>query len=83
MADHAGGRRSVVNLGTKLWRRPVEVCDQTMTFNTGINVGSSLVHFFRIIIWSQYVGGYFFLLTVLAPIFCKTKKDYIYQDAGE
>ena len=25
IADHAGGRRSVVNLGTKLWRPPVEV----------------------------------------------------------
>ena len=25
MADHAGGRRSVVNPGTKLWRPPVEV----------------------------------------------------------
>ena len=25
MADHAGGRRSVVNPGTKLWRSPVEV----------------------------------------------------------
>ena len=25
MADHAGGRTSVVNLGTKLWRPPVEV----------------------------------------------------------
>ena len=25
MADHAGGKRSVVNSGTKLWRPPVEV----------------------------------------------------------
>ena len=25
MADHASGRRSVVNPGTKLWRPPVEV----------------------------------------------------------
>ena len=25
MADHAGGQRSVVNQGTKLWRPPVEV----------------------------------------------------------
>ena len=25
MADHAGGRRSVVNPGTKLWRPPVEL----------------------------------------------------------
>ena len=25
MVDHAGGRRSVVNPGTTLWRPPVEV----------------------------------------------------------
>ena len=25
MFDHVGGRRSVVNPGTKLWRPPVEV----------------------------------------------------------
>ena len=33
MTDHAGGRRSVANLGTKVWRRPVKVTQTIMMIN--------------------------------------------------
>ena len=60
MADHACGRRSVVNMGTKVWRPPVEVTQ----------------------FWRPR-SGFGAREAVLAPVFCKTKKDYNEEEAGE